>query len=126
MKNISNIFRFKVFHSKLLGFPKTIDHFDAFSKFAKMEVDLWAAHSRSMSKHLLVKVSGTLRSPLAHRANQPSNTALRLFNGEFADETNPCIAMIMDNAFQKGYTLIYDHILRRNENSEGLQKYSET
>ena len=60
---------------------------------------------------------------MAHRANQPSNTTLRLFNGEVADETNPCIAMIMGNAFQKNQTLIYDQILRRDEKSEGLQKY---
>lgn len=50
---------------------------------------------------------------------------MRIINGEVADETNPCIAMIMGNAFQKGHTLIYDHILRRDENSEGLQKYPE-
>ena len=33
--------------------------------------------------------------------------------------------MIMGNAFQKGHTLIYDHIPTRDENSEGLQKYPE-
>ena len=31
--------------------------------------------------------------------------------------------MIMGNAFQKEHTLIYDQILRRDEKSEGLQKY---
>ena len=49
-----------------------------------------------------------------------NQTTLHLFNGEVADETNPCIAMIMGNAFQKNQTLIYDQILRRDEKSEDL------
>jgi hypothetical protein len=33
--------------------------------------------------------------------------------------------MLMGNAFEKGKYLIYDHLLRRDENSEGLQNYPE-
>lgn len=70
-------------------------------------------------------MSGSLKSPQAHRANKPSNTTPRPYNAEVADETNPCMAMIMGNAFHKGHTLIRDHRLRRDEKSEGLQEYPE-
>lgn len=33
--------------------------------------------------------------------------------------------MIMGNAFEKDHSLLYDHLLRRDEKSEGLQKYPE-
>ena len=67
-----------------------------------------------------MKISGSLRSSLA---NQPSETTLCPRNGEVADETNPCIAMIMGNALEKGHTLIYDQILRRDHDSDGVVKY---
>ena len=99
---------------------------DAFSKFADSEVSIWAAHGNSVpSRDLLGKVSGSLQSPIAHHAHQPSFTTLRPRNAETADETNPCIAMLMGNAFEKGKYLIYDHLLRRDENSEGLKTYPE-
>ena len=99
---------------------------DAFSKFADSEVSIWATYGDSVpSRDLLVKVSGSLQSPIAHHAHQPSFTTLRPRNGETADETNPCIAIIMGNAFEKDKSLIYDHLLRRDEKSEGLQNYPE-
>jgi hypothetical protein len=42
-----------------------------------------------------------------------------------ADETNPRIAITIGNAFEKGNSLIFDHLLRRDEKSEGLQMYPE-
>jgi len=99
---------------------------DAFSKFADAEVSKWAAYGNSVpSKDLLVKVSGSLQSPIAHHVHQPSFTTLHTRNGETADETNPCIASIMGNAFEKDKSLIYDHLLRRHEKSEGLKDYPE-
>ncbi|PMD48011.1 hypothetical protein L207DRAFT_505117 [Hyaloscypha variabilis F] len=98
---------------------------NAFSKFANLEVNTWAANGDSVSRDLLVRVSGSLCSRIAHHAHQPSFTTLRPHNGETADETNPCIAMIMGNAFEKNHSLLYDHLLRRDEKSEGLQNYPE-
>jgi hypothetical protein len=104
--------------------PKTLlDMNNAFSTFADSEVSTWAANGNSVSRELLVRVSGSLCSRIAHHANQPSFTTLQPHNGETADETNPCIAMIMGNAFEKDHSLLYDHLLRRDEKSEGLQKY---
>jgi hypothetical protein len=99
---------------------------DAFSKFGDLEASTWAACSDNVpSRDLLVRVSGSLQSPIAHHAHQPSFTTLQPRNGETVDETNPCIAIIMGNAFEKGNSLIYDHLLRRDEKSEGLQMYPE-
>jgi len=99
---------------------------DAFSKFVDSEVSTWTAHSDNIpSSDLLVRVSGSLQSPIAHHAHQPSFTTLQPRNSETADETNPCIVMIMGNAFEKSNSLIYDHLLRRDEKSEGLKMYPE-
>jgi hypothetical protein len=99
---------------------------DAFSNFVDSEVSTWATYNDNVpSRDLLVGVSGSLQSPIAHYAHQPSFTTLHPRNGETADETNPCIAIIMGNAFEKGNSLIYDHLLRRDEKSEGLQMYPE-
>ena len=93
----------------------------AFSKFAISEVNTWAANGDSVSRDLLVGVSGSLCFRIAHHPHQPSFTTLRPHNGETADETNPCIPMIMGNAFEKDHSLLYDHLLRRDDKSEGLQ-----
>src|ERR1700722_3062248 len=44
-------------------------------------------------------------------------------NGETADPTNGCISMVMNTAFDKGNTLIYDQLHRRSQDSEGLKDY---
>ena len=98
---------------------------EIFDRFAEMEINLWAKHSRVVDKELLVKVSGSLRSSLAHHANQPSNTTLCRYSADVADETNPYIAMIMSNAFKKGHALMYDRNLRSEEKSEAIKEYPE-
>lgn len=72
---------------------------------------------------LLVRPSGKLESPIAHRLNQPSLTTKHLENGEAADKTNGCIAMVMGNAYQPGETLLFDHVHRREARSEAIEKY---
>lgn len=42
--------------------------------------------------------------------------------GVTADRSNPCIALVMDNTFEEGKTLIFDHLSRR-ENGTGLRMY---
>jgi len=99
---------------------------DAFSKFVDSEVSTWASCGDNVpSEDLLVRVSGSLQSSIAHHAHQPSFTTLQPRNCETADETNPCIVMIMGNEFEKGNSLLYDHLLRRDEKSEGLKMYPE-
>jgi hypothetical protein len=99
---------------------------DAFSKFADAEASIWATYGDNVpSRDELVRVSGSLQSPIAHHAHQPSFMTLHLRNGETADETSPCIAMIMGNMFEKDQSLICDHLLMRDEKSEGLQNYPE-
>jgi len=34
-------------------------------------------------------------------------------SGETADPTSPCVALIMAGTFERGKTLIYDHLARR-------------
>ena len=62
-------------------------------------------------------------STLAHYLNEPSFTSDNISNGETADLTNGCIAMIMSNAFRRGHTMIFDHLHRRSVRSEGLKEY---
>ncbi|KAK1769649.1 hypothetical protein QBC33DRAFT_604725 [Phialemonium atrogriseum] len=71
----------------------------------------------------LVRPSGSLDSLLAHRLNQPSFTASQPEDGETADPSNGCIAMVMGNAYEPGKTLVFDHIHRRDARSEGIEKY---
>ena len=50
-------------------------------------------------------------------------SSVRLEDGEVADPSNACVAMVMNNGFVKGHTLIYDHLHRRHQTSEGLEDY---
>ncbi|PCH05607.1 Hypothetical protein PENO1_021470 [Penicillium occitanis (nom. inval.)] len=100
---------------------------DAFETFKTSEPRSWIESGTSTTRHespeLLVRPSGNLKSPIAHRLNQPSFTTKYLENGETADRTNGCIAMVMGNAYQPGETLLFDHIHRREARSEAIEKY---
>ena len=71
----------------------------------------------------LVKPSGALTSPVSHRLHQPSYSTSNTQNEETADPTSTCIAMVMGTVFEKGKTLIYDQLHRRDQKSEGIQHY---
>jgi hypothetical protein len=58
---------------------------------------LWGAHSQLASEY-----------PVPSLAN--------------ADQTNGCIAMVMGNAYTSD-TVVYDHIHRRDTESNGIQEY---
>lgn len=66
--------------------------------------------------------SGSLRWPLAHHLHNPSFTTMTPHTGETADVSNPCVWLIMANAYEPGETLIFDHLARR-EVDDGLTRY---
>jgi hypothetical protein len=95
----------------------------AFEEFKRLEQATWLEFEKHPNADHLVRPSGSLRSTIAHYLNEPSFTSDKISNGETADLTNGCIAMIMENAFQKGHTMIFDHLHRRSPRSEGLKEY---
>ncbi|KIM98509.1 hypothetical protein OIDMADRAFT_56866 [Oidiodendron maius Zn] len=97
------------------------DLVSSFERFRAEEPYAWGEDAGQDGKYL-VKPSGSLQSPLAHRLNQPSWTTASPENGETADQTNGCIAMVMGNAYTSD-TLVYDHIHRRDTGSNGIQEY---
>ena len=99
----------------------------AFAEFSLSEVHTWESIGNySYDATRLVAPSGSLNSNIAHHAHQPSLLTQTPNYGETADATNPCIAIIMGSAFQLGHSLIFDHVSRREEKSEGLQVYPES
>lgn len=71
----------------------------------------------------LVKPSGSLDSPVAYHLHQASYSTDYIENGETADWTNGCLAMVMGNGFVEGVSFVFDHLHRRHASSEGLQDY---
>ena len=72
----------------------------------------------------LVRPSGLLESPLAHRLNQPSFTTNHPKDSKMADVSNGCIAMVISIAYVPGKMLLFDHIHRRDARSEGIEQYN--
>ena len=96
----------------------------AFEAFKSAEAQSWRKSGLSTPPppEFLVKPSGSLCSPISHRLNQPSFTTNIPENGETADQTNGCIAMVMGTAFEET-TLIYDQVHRRDDTSHGSTRY---
>ncbi|KAF3076486.1 hypothetical protein CFAM422_000971 [Trichoderma lentiforme] len=95
----------------------------SFLEFQARESDIFqSVFSKPPSPELLVKPSGSLASPLAHRLHQPSFTTDCRDNAETADPSNGCLAMVMGNVYNRD-TLVFDHIHRRDAQSEGIQQY---
>ena len=82
----------------------------AFEEFKRLEQATWLECGKSPNSDHLVRPSGSLRSTIAHYLNEPSFTSDKISKGESADLTNGCIAIIVENAFQKGHTIIFDHL----------------
>ena len=66
--------------------------------------------------------SGDLKSKLAIHLHNPSFTVHDLLNTETADETNPCIWLLLQSGINTENTLMFDHLARRDV-VDGLQKY---
>lgn len=96
----------------------------AFEAFKSVEAQSWRESGLSTPPppEFLVKPSGSLCSQISHRLNQPSFTTNIPENGETADQTNGCIAMVMGTAFEET-TLIYDQVHRRDHTSDGSTRY---
>lgn len=95
---------------------------ESFLEFQTRESEIWQSLFQEPPSPELVKPSGSLTSPLAYRLNQPSFTTECRENAETADPTNGCLSMIMGNAYTPN-TLIFDHIHRRDAESEGITQY---
>lgn len=96
----------------------------AFQTFKTKEERAWKNSGRIPDKRSCVlPPSGCLNSKIAHHLHQPSFFTKALESEDVADLNNGCIAMVMGNGFEKGKTLLFDHLHRRSEKSEGLQKY---
>ena len=93
----------------------------AFAEFFLSEVHTWESIGNyGYDATRLVAPSGSLNLNIANHAHQPSLLTQTPNCGKTADATNPCIAVIMGSTFQSGHSLIFDHVLRREEKSEGL------
>lgn len=98
----------------------------SFRNFQTQEQAVWKSTlQKDVSPALLVRPSGSLDSLLANRLNQPSFTTDHTENGETADYSNGCMAMVMGNGFKPSNTLLFDHIHRREETSEAIEEYHE-
>ncbi|KIW25609.1 uncharacterized protein PV07_08775 [Cladophialophora immunda] len=98
----------------------------AYDRFKLKELDSWrSVGQRPRPQETLVRPSGLLDAPLAHHLHQPSlRTLSPLDDSETADPTNGCIAMVMGNLYTSE-TLVFDHLHRRSESSEGLRTLPE-
>jgi hypothetical protein len=99
--------------------PPLTDLHDSFRIFQQQECAAW---KKDISPAHLVRPSGSLNAPLAHHLNQPSFTTIQSENGETADQTNGCIAMVMGNVYNTE-TLLFDHVHRREATSEAIKQY---
>jgi len=95
----------------------------AFKDFKSLKYQTWAQLGRYINESLLVKPSGLTILTLAYYLHEPSYTTSRIANGEIADMTSGCLAMIIGNAFGKDETPVFDHIHRRSDQSRGLEEY---
>lgn len=95
-----------------------------FQRFRTKEAAAWKASGCSPdSRSRLVPPSGSLESKVAHYLHQPSFTTKSGPDGDTADLSNPCTAMVIGHGFRQGETLMFDHIFRQDEKSEGLKNY---
>ncbi len=95
-----------------------------FKDFATEERLAWiASGSEQELGSNLVQPSGSLDALLVHHLHQPSFATSVPPSAEVADKTNPCLAMVMGNAYRGGDTLIYDYLYRRSRKSEGFATY---
>lgn len=67
--------------------------------------------------------SGDLRAKLAAHLHNPSFTVHDLRNHETADETNPCIWILLQSGITSENSLIFDHLARR-DNVDGYKEYT--
>ena len=109
----------------IAAFKKTVFDIErGFEEFKCAELKAWKESGSEIlpPPEFLVKPSGLLSSPVSHRLNQPSFTTGYPENGETADRTNGCIAMVMGTVFDKD-TFTYDQVHRRDELSNGSSRY---
>lgn len=105
--------------------PKPIQALkQAFEIFKVRETKIWKDLGlEPPHRDGFVGPSGLLNAGVMHHLNQPSYSTLNHVDGEIADTSNGCIAMLMGNAFKKNETLIFDDLRRRSKKSESYETY---
>lgn len=117
----------KIDSHDLSGLSNRIDLRSEFESFSVEEHKAWSDSGCEPEKDsFLVSPSGSLDSNISHHLYQPSFTTKSVSSENIADPSNGCIAMVMGNAFEKGESLLFDHIHRRAHKSEGLETYPES
>ncbi|KAK5452774.1 hypothetical protein LTS15_006922 [Exophiala xenobiotica] len=92
----------------LSNIPKPIQTLNqAFEVFKAKEIKIWKDLGlEPPPRDGFVRPSEKLNAGVMHHLNQPSYSTLNHVDGETADTSNGCIAMLMGNAFKKEDTLI--------------------
>lgn len=90
------------------------DYVIEFEKWKKVEVATWLPIVRPEAE--LVSASGSIDARIAMQLHFPTFVTAQRFDGEVADNTNPCIALLYAKGFTHENSFIFDHFCRR-ENS---------
>ncbi|PWY68381.1 hypothetical protein BO83DRAFT_450528 [Aspergillus eucalypticola CBS 122712] len=95
-----------------------IDHkaiSDELSSFQLAETQLWKEPLPTRCSEHIVRPSGSWQARIAHHLHNPSYTTLHAKNGEVADATNGCTALIMNHHYDPERHFMFDHFHRRED-----------
>ncbi|PYH35665.1 uncharacterized protein BO87DRAFT_433432 [Aspergillus neoniger CBS 115656] len=95
-----------------------IDHkaiSDELSSFQLAETQLWKDPLPTRCLEHIVRPSGSWQARIAHHLHNPSYTTLHAKNGEVADVTNGCTALIMNHHYDPELHFMFDHFHRRED-----------
>lgn len=95
-----------------------IDHkaiSDELSSFQLAETQLWKDPLPTRCSEHIVRPSGSWQARIAHHLHNPSYTTLHAKNGEVADATNGCTALIMNHHYDPELHFMFDHFHRRED-----------
>ncbi|GKZ23491.1 hypothetical protein AbraIFM66951_008525 [Aspergillus brasiliensis] len=83
--------------------------------FQLAETQLWKDPLPNRCAEHIVRPSGSWHARIAHHLHNPSYTTLHARNGEVADATNGCTALIMNHHYDPGLHFMFDHFHRRED-----------
>ncbi|RDK43714.1 hypothetical protein M752DRAFT_313588 [Aspergillus phoenicis ATCC 13157] len=83
--------------------------------FQLAETQLWKDPLPNRCAEHIVRPSGSWHARIAHHLHNPSYTTLHAKNGEVADATNGCTALIMNHHYDPELHFMFDHFHRRED-----------